>query len=167
MFGLDPRLVALFCVAFIVLGIINIIRGRKRLQEAKNQGAPTPWYKQMTILTGIEYILLSFTFLTSIGITYHWIPASLVTAAAPFYLFMLFASAILAGVVIYQGMNDSRRRRRSGTTQGRGTVTTTTEPSPPIAEKDLTPEQREALVRKRRDRRKKAAEARRRRAGKA
>lgn len=165
MFGLDPRILALLCVGFIALGIYNIIKGRKQLLQTQSRGQKAVWYKQISILTGTEYILLSLAFLTSLSITYHWLPATFQPVVAPFYLLVLFGSAILAGVVIFQGFNKSRNQRAAPATRGReekkASVVVEHEPE------EMTPEERAAYLRRRRERRQKAAAARRRRAGKA
>jgi type VI protein secretion system component VasK len=157
MLGLDPRLVALLCLVFIGIGIFNIIQGRKRLRNEQAQGQRSVWYKQPGILTGIEYILLSFMFLLNIGITSHWFPSSLNSVIYPLYLLILFTSAIMAGVIIYISMQVARRRRAQATNQTISQETISTQ-------KEI---HSEASLQKRRERRKKAAAARRRRAGKA
>jgi hypothetical protein len=163
MFGLDPRILALLCVGFIALGIYNIIKGRKQLLQTQSRGQRAVWYKQISILTGTEYILLSLAFLTSLSITYRWLPASFQPVVAPFYLLVLFGSAILAGVVIYQGFNKSRNQRPAPRGREEKSASVVVEHEP----QEMTPEERAAYMRKRRERRQKAAAARRRRAGKA
>jgi hypothetical protein len=158
MLGLDPRLVALLCLVFIGIGIFNIIQGRKRLRNEQAQGQRSAWYKQPGILTGIEYILLSFMFLLNIGITSHWFPSDLNPIVYPLYLLILFTSAIMAGVIIYMSMQVARRRRAQITKQGPQPTTTSSMPKEVHSE---------ASLQKRRERRKNAAAARRRRAGKA
>jgi hypothetical protein len=157
MLGLDPRLVALLCLVFIGIGIFNIIQGRKRLRREQAQGQRSAWYKQPGILTGIEYILLSFMFLLNIGITSHWFPSDLNPIIYPLYLIILFTSAIMAGLIIYMSMQVARRRRAQMTNQE-------AQPTTPSTYKEV---RSEATLQKRRERRKKAAAARRRRAGKA
>jgi O-antigen/teichoic acid export membrane protein len=168
MSGIDPRLIALFCILFIALGIYNIINGRRRLRQAQGQGQNIVWYKQVGILTGIEYILLACAFLLNISITYGWLPKSLNSVILPVYLVVLVASAILAGIVIYQGITGSRSRRNA-TPQAtqkvqKSSASTKTVSAP---REDLTAEERVELTQKRRARRQKAAAARRRHAGKA
>ena len=162
----DPRLVAIFCLIFIVLGIFSITSGRKRLQEARAQGQKVAWYRHISILTGIEYILLAITFLTSISINAGWLPRSWTQFLIPFYLLMLVASLALACIVIYQVFRSPRRARPAPQTVQRSAIvreeSTVEEPSHKISE-----EERAIHARKRRERRQKAAEARRRRAGKA
>lgn len=163
MLGLDPRLIALFCIMFIALGIFNVLTGRRRMMQARLQGQSVAWYKQISILTGIEYVLLACAFLLNIGITYHWLPTSLTPFVLPFYLVILLASGLLAGVVIYQGITSSRRR--GGTVQVRQGTTTSVKTAKVYD--TMTPEERTEHLQKRRERRQKAAAARRRRAGKA
>lgn len=159
--GFDPRLIALFCILFIALGIFNIITGRRRMQQAQTHGGKVRWYKQISILTGIEYVLLALAFLFNIGISYHWLPQSLNPVILPIYLIVLIASGLLAGVVIYQGITNSRNRRVA-----RPIASTSTNQSTHVDE-DLSPQERAEHAQKRRERRQKAAAARRRRAGKA
>jgi len=163
MLGLDPRLIALFCIMFIALGIFNILTGRRRMQQAQNQGVKVRWYKQIGILTGIEYVLLALAFLLNISITYHWLPQSLSIAVLPIYLVVLIASGVLAGIVIFQGITNNRARRGA---VARPVASTQARQSSDEDER-LSPQERAELAQKRRERRQKAAAARRRRAGKA
>lgn len=159
--GFDPRLIALFCIMFIALGIFNIITGRRRMQQAQTSGSRVRWYKQISILTGIEYVLLALAFLFNISISYHWLPQSLSIIVLPIYLVVLIASGVLAGFVIYQGINNSRARRIArpvASPQAKPTV---------YEDENRSPEERADIAQKRRERRQKAAAARRRRAGKA
>ncbi len=172
MFGLQPQLIVLFCIMFIALGIFNILMARRRQQQSQYQGIRLPWYKQVSILTGIEYILLASAFLLNIAINFRWLPASLNVIILPFYLIILLASGLLAGIVIYQGIENARRRRgqpvRGIQSSTNGNKRVDTEPGTHEAVlDDMTPEQRATYNQKRRDRRQKAAAARRRRAGKA
>src|SRR5579883_3041358 len=66
----DPRLVILFGLIFIGLGIFNLVMGRRRILRARAQGESPVWYKQIAILTGIEYLLLSVAFFLSISLSY-------------------------------------------------------------------------------------------------
>ena len=165
MLNFDPRLIALFCLLFIGLGAFSIFTGNRRMQEARARGQRIVWYRQVGILTGIEYILLAFTFLFSISINAGWLPKSLSQFLVPVYIVMLFASLLLAGLVLYQGFSASRRNRPAQASKTSAPVTT----SRPVErlQHDLSAEERAAQVQKRRERRKKAAQARRRRAGKA
>jgi ABC-type Fe3+ transport system permease subunit len=158
--GFDPRLIVLFCLIFIGLGIYNIIKGRRKQRATLNQEGYLPWYRQTSILIGIEYILLSLTFLISVGISYRWFPAPSSPYINWLYMLVLLASAVLAGLVIFQTMRNSRQRP---------TVVSPEQaplPQSPTA-RNMTQEEHAAHQRRRRERRKKAAEVRRKRAGKA
>lgn len=167
--GIDPRLIVLFCIMFIALGIYNVLLGRRRMRQAQMQGNTVPWYKQISILTGIEYVLLALAFLLNIGISYGWLPKSLNPIIFPAYLVVLIASGLLAGIVIYQGITASRARRRAGIAQAvaRAKPSAATRAIDEDGEQDIMGEERAELAKKRRDRRQKAAAARRRRMGRA
>jgi hypothetical protein len=164
--ALDPRLIALFCLLFIVLGVFSIVSGRKRLLEAQAKGQKIAWYRHISILTGIEYILLALTFLTSISINAGWLPRSWTSFLVPFYLVMLVASLALACIVIYQVFRSPRRARPIAQTMARDAAART-ESIVEAPEHEMTEEERAVQARKRRERRQKAADARRRRTGKA
>ena len=157
----QTQLITLMCIIFVALGIFNFLTGRRRMQQAYAQGIRPPWYKQLHVLIGIEYGLIGLAFLMNIGIGYHWFPASLNSITLPFYLVVLFASGILAGVVIYQSITNARRRRPQPT---RAVPTQEVSRDKTM---HLTAEERAARAEKLRERRQKAAAARRRRAGKA
>ena len=162
MFGLDPRLIALFCIMFIALGIFNILNARRRMRQAQMQGAKVRWYKNIGILTGIEYVLLALAFLFSISVNYQWLPKSLSMTVLPIYFVAMIASGILAGVIIYLSLTSRTRRG----VVARPVVAMQAKKSSDDDE-SISPQERAELAQKRRERRQKAAAARRRRAGKA
>ncbi|GAC1428849.1 MAG: hypothetical protein PVS3B3_32600 [Ktedonobacteraceae bacterium] len=170
--GIPPQLIALFCIMFIALGIFNILMARRRQQRDGIQGIHVPWYKQIAILTGIEYILLALVFLLNIGISYKVLPPSLNGIILPFFVLLLLASGLLAGFVIYQGFTNMQRRRTftargaQVNTNGNVGIRNTGNIQASIAD-DMTPDERAAYTQRRRERRQKAASARRRKAGKA
>jgi phosphatidylglycerophosphate synthase len=154
--SIDPRLIALFCILFISLGIFNLIMGRRRMLQAQQSSSGVAWYKQINILVSIEYFLLALAFLMNLALNYHWLPPSLYGIVIPFYILVLIASGALAGVVIFRGLSRKRRQQANAVT-----ITSNTK------EQELSAEERAYHAQKRRERRKKAAQARRRRAGKA
>ena len=165
--GIPPQLIALFCIMFIALGIFNILMARRRQQSEGLSSIRTPWYKQIGILTGIEYILLASIFLLNLGISYKLLPSSLNGIVLPFFLILVLASALLAGFVIFTNM----QRRRNRVTRG---VQVSTNGNTRLASRatesivdDMPVEEREVYMQKRRERRQKAASARRRKAGRA
>ena len=85
--------------------------GSKRIREAHARGATLIWYKQINILTGIEYILLALVFIVSTMVRSKAIPPALTGIVIPFYFVLLIAAAILAGLVIRQGIINARTIR--------------------------------------------------------
>lgn len=170
--GIPPQLIVLFCIMFIALGIYNILIARRRQQRESLQGIHVPWYKQVAVLTGIEFILLAFIFLINIGIGYRVLPANLDTIILPFSILLMLASGLVAGFVIYQLLMNTQRRR---TLTARGAQMSATDnvrianagSIQALSVDSMTAEERAAYAQKRRDRRQKAASARRRKAGKA
>jgi hypothetical protein len=158
----DPRTLTLFTVVFILLGIFNVFSGRRRIREAHARGQHIVWYRQINILTGLEFILLSLIFLMSLNS--KGLPSSVRAVVGIFYLVLLLLSAVLAGFVIRQAILNTRALRKSQSSQAirNGTISRTDQ----ATEKELTQEQRAANIQHRRERRQKAATARRRRSGK-
>lgn len=158
----DPRILAIFGVVFILLGGYNVYIGLKRINQARARGQQTVWYKQINLLTGIEYILLSVVFLMSIGLRSGLIPSSMRVITTPFYIVVLLVTAVMAFMVIRQAFANSRRPQTRTAAQSNGAV----EPAD-TGDSQMTPEQRAAYQERRRERRRNAAAARRRRSGKA
>ncbi len=159
----DPNILTIFSVIFILLGLYNINSGIKRLRAAQQRGQNLRWYKQVNVLTGIEYVLLSLVFLLSLSIRNNVLPAALQGIVVPFYLLVLLSSAVLAIFVIRQAFLNTRQRKntpaQSNATFSTNHATTT--------EATITLEQQAINTQRRRERRQKAAAARRRRTGKA
>ena len=158
----DPRILAIFGVVFILLGSYNVYTGLKRINLARARGQQTVWYKQINLLTGIEYILLSVVFLMSIGLRSGLIPSSMRVITTPFYIVVLLVTAVMAFMVIRQAFANSRRPQTRTAVQSNGAG----EPTD-TGDSQMTPEQRAAYQERRRERRRNAAAARRRRSGKA
>ncbi|HVB21402.1 MAG TPA: hypothetical protein VNG51_05600 [Ktedonobacteraceae bacterium] len=160
---IDPNILSIFSIVFILLGLYNINSGMKRLREAQRRGQAIRWYKQINLLTGIEYILLSLVFLLSLSIKNNVLPAAFKSIVVPFYLLVLLTSAVLAGFVMLQAFRNVRLRQ-SATTQSSSTIIASNETA---ADVSLTTEQQAISTQRRRERRQKAAAARRRRTGRA
>jgi len=162
----NPTFLSLFSLVFIMLGIYNVFSGSKRIREAHARGVILIWYKQIKILTGFEYILLALVFIVSTLVRSKAIPPALNGIIVPFYFVLLIAAAILAGLVIRQGIINARtiraQSRSSSTIKSNGTsALVKQEDAEYVAEEDAAYQER------RRERRRNAAAARRRRAGKA
>jgi hypothetical protein len=162
----NPTFLTLFSLVFIFLGIYNVFSGSKRIREAHARGVTLIWYKQINILTGVEYILLALVFIVSSSVRNNVIPSALKVIVVPIYFVLLIAAAILAGLVIRQGIINARtiraQSRSSSTIKSNGTSNITKQ-----ADDDEDIEQNATNLERRRERRRNAAAARRRRAGKA
>lgn len=171
----SPQFLGIFSAVFLALSGYNLLTGFKRLRDAAAHGVRLKWHKQINMLTGTEYLLLALVFLFSIEYKNTAIPANVRGILLPMYLFFLLAAAVLAGLVIRQGILNARMLRAQQQ-QGR-----TTTPVPAAKsngngalpmnqledDEPLSAQQRAAALERRRERRRNAAAARRRRAGKA
>jgi hypothetical protein len=162
----NPTFLILFSLVFILLGIYNVFSGSKRIREAYARGVTLVWYKQINILTGIEYILLALVFIVSTLVRSKAIPPALNGIVVPFYFVLLLAAAILAGLVIRQAIINGRtiraQSRTSSTIKSNGTSAIVKQEGAESVAEDHS-----ANLERRRERRRNAAAARRRRAGKA
>jgi hypothetical protein len=160
----SPAFLALFSAVFILLGSYNVFNGIKRIREARTRGISLVWYKQINILTGVEYILLALVFIISTTSRSGSLPQFLREIIIPIYFVLLLAAAILAGLVIRQGIINARairaQSRSSSTIKSNGN-------SAQHAVDEGDPLKKAANLERRRSRRRNAAAARRRRAGKA
>jgi hypothetical protein len=170
----SPQFLALFSAVFLALAGYNLLTGFKRVRDARAHGVRIKWHKQINMLTGTEYLLLALVFMFSIEYKNTAIPASVRNILLPLYLFFLLAAAVLAGLVIRQGILNARMLRAQ-TQQGRTTSVPTAKSNGNGAvrteqvenDETLSAEERAAAIERRRERRRNAAAARRRRAGKA
>ena len=162
----NPTFYTLFSLVFILLGSYSVFTGSKRIRVAHARGVTLTWYKQINILIGVEYILLALVFIVSSSVRSNAIPSALKVIVVPTYFVLLLAAAILAGLVIRQGILNARtiraQSRSSSTIKSNGTSLVSERAGD---EEDI--EQNAANLERRRERRRNAAAARRRRAGKA
>jgi hypothetical protein len=165
----NPTLLTLFSAVFILLGAYNVFIGLRRMREAQARSRPIKWYKQINILTGTEYILLALVFIVSSAVRSNTLPQGLNGIVVPLYFVLLIAAAILAGLVIRQGILNARAIRAQSSTQS---------PTPTVRSNGTRAatgdtvdvedaQQRATNLERKRERRRNAAAARRRRAGKA
>ena len=157
----DPRVLSVFGVVFVLLGLYNVNLGFRRVREARARGQTIAWYRQINILTGVEYILLTLVFLLSFSVRSKLFPSSLNGIIIPFYLGLLLATGVLAILVISQAISNARKPKGQPAERNGASVTSER------IDDELTPEQRAASLQRRRERRRNAAAARRRRGGKA
>ncbi|GCE02866.1 hypothetical protein [Dictyobacter aurantiacus] len=162
MIHLDPRFTAIISILFIAMGLYNIYVGQKRMRAMRSRGDKVAWYKQVGILTGIEYSLLGVVLLLNLGISTSLFPDSMAAIVVPLYTIVLVLAAAVLLLILLQTLAATRRRaRRTSTPTARTTVSEGTEPQ------ERPADQRATQIRHRRERRKKAAAARRRQSGRA
>src|SRR6266853_6211506 len=147
----NPTFLTLFSLVFILLGSYNVFTGSKRIREAYARGVTLIWYKQINILTGIEYILLALVFIVSSSVRSNTIPSALKIIVVPIYFVLLLAAAILAGLVIRQGIINARTIRA----QSRSSTIIKSNGTSTIAERagDEDSEQNATNLERRRERR--------------
>ena|SRR5579863_3223904 len=165
---MNSTIVEVFTVVFILLGFFNISVGRRRMREGRARGQEIRWYKQVNLLTGLEYLLLSLIF--AVSIDQNVVPEPLRVFIAPFFVIVLIFAAILAGFVIKQAITNARQSRRTMPAQRQSFASkngSAAQMNSTSAEDDLTSEERAINVQRRRERRQKAAASRRRRTGRA
>lgn len=160
-------LLILFSSIFILLGGYNVFTGLKRIGEARTRGMPLTWYKQLNLLTGIEYIFLALVFLANTAVRTNTLPQSLNSILVPTYYVLLLAAAILAGIVIRQGFINARTMRGQSRSSAPTVMSNGTSAITKQGEDIQDTQKRGANQERRRERRRNAASARRRRAGKA
>lgn len=169
----SPQFLGIFSAVFLALAGYNLLTGFKRVRDAAARGVRLKWHKQINLLTGTEYLLLALVFMFSIEYKNPAIPASVRGVLLPLYLFFLLAAAVLAGLVIRQGILNARmlRAQQNGTTTTVSRAKSNGNGALPMNRAEdnepISPQQRAAAVERRRERRRNAAAARRRRAGKA
>jgi len=148
---MGPWLFPLLGLIFLGLGFFTIVLARKRRRLARTLGQPTAWYKDLTLLTGLEYALLGVNvFLNQFK---DWIPAPLKPTFAFFFAGIIVLTAVLLLIVVFRLLKQPRQTRQI--------------PKPIETTKADTrsPEERAVDVQRKRERRQKAAAARRRQAG--
>jgi hypothetical protein len=160
----SPNFLAIILVVFMLLGVYSVFTGLRRQREAQLRGQRIRWYRQINILTGIEYLLLSMVFGISLNLRNNAFPSFLRNLVVPFYLVVLAASAILAAFVIRQAISNARQISKSSSSPVQRNSASAGRQD---EDSNVPVEQRAANAQRRRERRQKAAAARRRRSGKA
>ncbi len=163
----NPTILALFSAFFILLGSYNIFSGLKRMRAARARGISLTWYKQINILIGVEYILLALIFIISTASRNGSLPQSLNGIIFPLYIVVLLAAAILAGLVIRQGITNTRTIRAQSRSSSSAIKNNGANAITEQVDEEADPQQLATNLERRRERRRNAAAARRRRAGKA
>jgi hypothetical protein len=168
----NPQFLAIFSAVFLALAGYNLFTGYKRVRDARIHGVIIKWYKQINLLTGTEYLLLALVFILSIEYKNPAISSSIRGILLPLYLFFLLAAAVLAGLVIRQGILNARILRAQGQTRSNAPTVKSNGTSAVHLEQledgsTMNEQQRAAYNERRRERKRNAAAARRRRTGRA
>jgi hypothetical protein len=148
-------------VIFLLLGVYNVFSGLRRIRTARDHGQHIRWYRQIHLLTGLEYLLLSLVFMMSLNLRNSLFPAFLKPIVVPFYLVVLLLSAVIAGFVIRQAILNARLSKQNPSVKANSSIAVLTQ------ESSTDEERRANALQHRRERRQKAAAARRRRTGRA
>jgi hypothetical protein len=164
MLHFDPRLIAVFGVLFVALGIFNLVLGRNRMLQMRASGQTLPWYRQMGILTGIEYILLGVVLLLNLGISSGFFPGSVAGLVVPLYTIVLILAAIVLVAMLLQGLRGVRQGPRPLASTPIATVDNQVRER---GDKEISTAQKTESIQRRREHRRKAAAARRRQSGRA
>lgn len=168
MFRVDPRFAAILSVLFIAIGLFNLYMGRKRMLALRAKGRHVIWYKQTSILTGFEYVLLGIVLLLNSGISSGMFSNAQAVFVIPIYTGVLILAAVVLAVLLFQRI--ASRRSQHTRTASPVVVETHAENETNNTSANparLTPQQRALQAQRRRERRKNAASARRRQSGKA
>lgn len=152
---MDPRLLALIGVLFLGIGLFTVTLARKQLRQARALGQPAIWYKHLTLLTGIEYILLGC--IVFLNVSKSSIPTQFLPTFDFFYTAILLLAVIFLLAVVFMGL--TKRRQPRQIPQPVSDIATDTDTQ--------SPAERAAEAQRKRERRQKAAAARRRHAGRA
>ena len=160
----NPQYLVLFGLLFFLFGAYNVFSGSRRIRQAQEQGITLPWYKQTMLLIGIEYILIAFVCLIRLSVLNKWLPQSLNILVIPAYVVVFIPAAVLAGLIVRQGITNLRQSRQSTASVRMGTGNASRDGD--VEDEDNV--QHQVLNKQhRRERRQKAAAARRKRAGRA
>lgn len=153
---MDPRLLAIVGILFLALGGFSFVVARRRLRATQMQGQPAVWYKDLGLITSIEYVLLGI--LVCLNLTSNVVLGGPLRAARDIlYAFVLFLTIVALLTVVFLMLKRPRRRQAAPQTVTNIQVDADTQSS----------EERAAILQRKRERRQNAAATRRRHAGRA
>ena len=165
----DPRVLSIISFIFALLAAYSLYTGVRQLRDAHRQGHPIRWYKNLSLLTGIEYALLTFVFILRTATAQNAIAPGMQYLVGPLYLVLLIPAAVVAGFVIRRVILNMRATGQASRVPPKSPAISATvaQTSTNLEERVLSKQEREEQSQRQRERRKKAAAARRRQAGKA
>jgi hypothetical protein len=154
---MDTRLLAIIGVLFLAIGFFSTVVARKRLQVARALGQPAIWYKNLGLLTGIEYMLFGLLVFLRLPITNSWFPGQFTSLLSIVWTGILLLAIIFLVAVLFTWVRQPRQ------TSQIAQAVSTTETIDTQSSKERSAEE----TQRKRERRQKAAAARRRHAGRA
>jgi hypothetical protein len=161
----DPRILSIISFIFALMAAYSLYTGSRQLRDARRAGKPIRWHKNLSLLTGIEYGLLTFVFLLRTANLQGAIAPNMQSLVGWLYLILLIPAALIAGLVIRRVILNMRAGGQAN--RAAALARTSTQPSIESEQHVISKQEKEAQVQRQRERRKKAAAARRRQAGKA
>ena len=150
---MDPRILGAIGFLFLGLGSVTVVLARKRQRQARALGQPTVWYKDLILLTGLEYTLLGI--IVFLNMAKSLVPPQFQSPFAFFFTGILLVTVVLLLAVVFLLLKQPRQMRQAPQAVTTGEADT------------RSPEERDAEAQRKRERRQIAAAARRRRAGRA
>ena len=164
----DPRVLSIISFIFALLAAYSLYTGARQLRDARRVGRPLRWYKNLSLLTGIEYGLLTFVFLLRTATAQNAIAPGIRSLVGPLYLILLIPAAVVAGFVIRRVILNMRPTAGQTNRVSPQTPTASVaQASTSVEGEILSKQEKEEQAQRQRQRRRKAAAARRRQAGKA
>ena len=154
---MDPRLLAVIGVLFLGIGAFSFVLAQKRMRYDRMQGKPAIWYKNLTFMTSIEYILLGI--IIFLNLASNWVSPQLRATLDILYTIVLLLAIVFLLAVVFLGFKQPRRTQAAPQSASNTEITN--------IDTQSSAERNAEQQRKRRERRQKAAEARRRHAGRA
>ena len=140
-----------------------MFKGARRIRDAYEQGITLPWYRQTSLVIGLEYILLACVCLVRLSVVNKWLPQSVNVLVLPAYILIFIPAAVFAALIVRQSIL-SVRQSRQGTAPAAAVSASN---ASKIVQSEDDPQQRTVNQQHRRERHQKAAAARRKRAGRA
>lgn len=162
----DPRILSIISFIFALMAAYSLYTGIRQLRDARRAGRSIPWHKHLSLLTGIEYALLTFVFLLRTASEQNAIAPNMRGLVGWLYIILLLPAALIAGLVIRQVILNLRTNGQNRRSVAGASVATEPDRSGSVA-RVLSRQEKEGQALRQRARRKKAAAARRRQAGRA
>ena len=104
----DPRILSIISFIFALMTAYSLYTGVRQMRDARRAGQPVRWHKNLSVLTGVEYGLLTFVFLLRTATAQGSIAPNMQSIVGPLYLLLLIPAALVAGLVIRRTLLNMR-----------------------------------------------------------